>query len=58
MSKDEFFSLDTENKCRFVMDSLCWLIMAEDFLTKTGFVRKEQLDVIKIVLGFYYHEIL
>lgn len=60
MSKDEFFKIDLEKRRDMVISALCNIIIFEDLapLVCDGLIKKENCEVIKIILGAYKDGIL
>lgn len=60
MSKNDFFKLDLEKRKDMVISAICNIIIFEDLAPTVcdGLIRKENREVIKIILGAYKDGIL
>lgn len=56
MSKDDFEKLPDPEKACLVKDAICYLIVNEDFFPLNVQDTKEEVSIIKIVLGKYMNE--
>lgn len=56
MSRDDFEKLSDQDKANLVKDAMCYLIVNEDYFPLNVLDNKEEVSIIKIVLGKYVNE--